>query len=314
MARGRSIPGRRSLLRQDGVPRPEVPSWVTGSSSTLDMLQNDQVVAALQAGTLVAIVSAVIGYFVVLRGLSFIGHAVTDIGFTGGAGSRTPGPQRPLGAAGVLRRGRARSGRARRPGARARRGHRRDPGHGPRHGRPVPLYQHALRQQAVHAALRIHLRDRYGYHARDDRDRRRLPAGAVVLFRPLLFCSVSPQVAEARGVPVRMVSALFLVCMAVAVAEAAQVVGVLLSTALLIGPPATAAYLVSRPGSRHDRGRHNRAAGDVGRHRAVVRQLLLAAGRKRLARLLLHLRACAAVLPSGPRRTPAFRRDAATAL
>jgi zinc/manganese transport system permease protein len=39
----------------------------------------------------------------------------------------------------------------------------------------------------------------------------------------------------------------FLVAMAIAVAEAAQVVGVLLSTALLIGPPAAAAYLTARP-------------------------------------------------------------------
>jgi zinc/manganese transport system permease protein len=70
----------------------------------------------------------------------------------------------------------------------------------------------------------------------------------AVLYRPLLYSSIAPETAEARGVPVRLISALFLVCMAVAVAEAAQVVGVLLSTALLIGPPATAAYLVARPG------------------------------------------------------------------
>ncbi|HVC81168.1 MAG TPA: metal ABC transporter permease, partial [Chloroflexota bacterium] len=70
----------------------------------------------------------------------------------------------------------------------------------------------------------------------------------AVLYRPLLFSSLAPDTAEARGVPVRLISAVFLVCMAVAVAEAAQVVGVLLATALLIGPPATAAYLVARPG------------------------------------------------------------------
>src|SRR5581483_6359425 len=63
-----------------------------------------------------------------------------------------------------------------------------------------------------------------------------------------LFCSVSPETAAARGVPVRMVGLAFIVTMAVGVAEAAQVVGVLLSTALLIGPAATAAYLSTRPG------------------------------------------------------------------
>jgi zinc/manganese transport system permease protein len=49
-------------------------------------------------------------------------------------------------------------------------------------------------------------------------------------------------------VPVRLVGLLFIATMAVGVAEAAQVVGVLLSTALLIGPAASAAYLVARPG------------------------------------------------------------------
>jgi zinc/manganese transport system permease protein len=72
-------------------------------------------------------------------------------------------------------------------------------------------------------------------------------AALAVIYRPLLFISVSPQAAVARGVPARLVSAIFLACMAAAVAEAAQVVGVLLSTALLLGPPATAAYLTRRP-------------------------------------------------------------------
>src|SRR4030081_1944189 len=52
-----------------------------------DLLQDETVVNALVAGAVVALISALLGYFVVLRGLSFIGHAVTDIGFTGGAGA-----------------------------------------------------------------------------------------------------------------------------------------------------------------------------------------------------------------------------------
>ncbi|MGH2345158.1 MAG: metal ABC transporter permease, partial [Chloroflexota bacterium] len=61
--------------------------WVKHYLFAPDMFTNDQVIGALQAGAVVAAVSAVLGYFVVLRGLSFIGHAVTDIGFTGGAGA-----------------------------------------------------------------------------------------------------------------------------------------------------------------------------------------------------------------------------------
>src|SRR5260370_42414955 len=61
--------------------------WLQQYLFSPDMFSNDQVTNALVAGAVVAAVSAVLGYFVVLRGLSFIGHAVTDIGFTGGAGA-----------------------------------------------------------------------------------------------------------------------------------------------------------------------------------------------------------------------------------
>ena len=66
--------------------------------------------------------------------------------------------------------------------------------------------------------------------------------------RPLLFASVDPEVAEARGVPVRLLSALFLILLAIAVAQAVQVVGILLLLTLLVGPAATAGYLTHRPG------------------------------------------------------------------
>ena len=54
------------------------------------------------------------------------------------------------------------------------------------------------------------------------------PLRARRLSRPLLFATLAPELAEAKGVSLRLVSALFLVIVAVAVAEAAQVVGVLL--------------------------------------------------------------------------------------
>lgn len=73
-------------------------------------------------------------------------------------------------------------------------------------------------------------------------------AGLAIMYRPLTFATVDPIVAEARGVPVRLISVLFLLLLAAAVAEAVQVVGVLLILTLLITPGATAERLTAQPG------------------------------------------------------------------
>lgn len=72
--------------------------------------------------------------------------------------------------------------------------------------------------------------------------------GLGVMYRPLTFATVDPLVAEARGVPVRLVSILFLLMLAAAVAEAVQIVGVLMILTLLITPGATAERLTAQPG------------------------------------------------------------------
>ncbi|MDH6574476.1 metal ABC transporter permease [Kitasatospora sp. MAP5-34] len=78
--------------------------------------------------------------------------------------------------------------------------------------------------------------------------------GAVVLAvlavigRPLLFATVDPEVAAGRGVPVRLLSALFLVLLGAATAEASQITGTLLVFALMVVPAATAQQLTGRPG------------------------------------------------------------------
>lgn len=76
-----------------------------------------------------------------------------------------------------------------------------------------------------------------------------LGACAVLLLvaRPLLFVSLDPDVAVARGVPVGLVVATFLVLVAVTVAEAVQAVGALLVFGLMVTPPAIAQRLTSRP-------------------------------------------------------------------
>jgi zinc/manganese transport system permease protein len=69
----------------------------------------------------------------------------------------------------------------------------------------------------------------------------------IAIFRPLLFASIDPQGARARGVPVLLLSLLFLVLLAVVSAEAVLVVGALLALALLVAPAAAAQHMAHRP-------------------------------------------------------------------
>ncbi len=69
----------------------------------------------------------------------------------------------------------------------------------------------------------------------------------MLLFRPLLLSSISPELAAARGIPVRLLGAGYLLALALAVALAAFTIGTILSTALLVGPAATALRLTRSP-------------------------------------------------------------------
>ena len=70
----------------------------------------------------------------------------------------------------------------------------------------------------------------------------------MVIYRPLLLVSVSPELGAARRLPVRLIGSLYLLAMALAVALSAVTIGAILSTALLVGPAATALQLTRRPG------------------------------------------------------------------
>jgi zinc/manganese transport system permease protein len=71
-------------------------------------------------------------------------------------------------------------------------------------------------------------------------------AGLAAISRPLLFASLQPELAEARGVSLRLISVLFLAIVALAVAECAQIVGVLLVFTLMVGPAAAAQQMTTR--------------------------------------------------------------------
>jgi zinc/manganese transport system permease protein len=199
----------------------------------LDFMQN-----AYLAGTVVAVVAAAVGFFVVLRGLAFAGHALSHVGFTGAAGAILLGVHPLLGllafsllAAGVM-------------GALGERVHGRDVAIG-----IVLAFSLAL------GALFLSLYTRYANEAFA------ILFGTIVgvshgevlvtfllglftlaalfaMFRPLLFASIDPEVAQARGVPVRGLSVAFLMLLAIAVSVAVQVVGVLLIFTLLLAPAA----------------------------------------------------------------------------
>lgn len=70
----------------------------------------------------------------------------------------------------------------------------------------------------------------------------------LLLYRPLLLVSLSVDLASARRLPVRLIGALYLLAMALSVALSALTIGAILSTALLVGPAATALQLTRRPG------------------------------------------------------------------
>ena len=69
----------------------------------------------------------------------------------------------------------------------------------------------------------------------------------LAITRPLLFASLDPDVATARGVPVRGLSAVFLVLVALSIGTAVPAVGALLNSALLVTPAAIAQRLVTQP-------------------------------------------------------------------
>jgi zinc/manganese transport system permease protein len=72
-------------------------------------------------------------------------------------------------------------------------------------------------------------------------------ASLVGVFRMLLFSSYDPEVAEARGVPVKFLAVVFMLFVAVTVSLSVQVVGVLLIFTLLVGPAAAAMQLSASP-------------------------------------------------------------------
>jgi zinc/manganese transport system permease protein len=212
---------------------------------------------ALLAGTIVALVAGASGYFMVLRGETFAGHSLANIGFAGAAGAALLGIPVVIGlicfgVLGALGMGALGTGAL--AGRTAHSRSRNDVAVGVvlvlALGLGV-LFERLSRAKAssVYAIL-------FGAPlgvASADLRAIALTAGVtllalVLIARPLLFASVDPSVAETHGAPVRLLSYGFLTLLALAVAQATQVVGVLLIFAVLVAPAASAQRLTARPG------------------------------------------------------------------
>ncbi|GED99640.1 putative ABC-transporter transmembrane protein [Gordonia spumicola] len=69
----------------------------------------------------------------------------------------------------------------------------------------------------------------------------------AIIYRPLLFASLDPRVAETAGIPTRLLSVVFAVLVGLAAAQGVQIIGALLVMSLLITPAAAAARLSANP-------------------------------------------------------------------
>ena len=209
------------------------------------MLDYDFMRTAFAAALVVSLVAGAVGYFLVMRNLAFAGHALSHVGFAGATGALLIGLAPfwgllllTLGASvamGLL-------------GERLR-------------GRDIATGI-ILSLSLGFGVLFLHIYTAYAAQAtallfgnvlavsRTDLWHLVLLAAVslvalAAISRPLLFATLNPELAEAKGLSLRLIAVLFLLIVGVAVAEAVQVIGILLVFALLVGPAAAAQRLTA---------------------------------------------------------------------
>jgi zinc/manganese transport system permease protein len=212
------------------------------------MFSYDFMLRAFAGSGAVAIVAATVGYFLVLRGQTFAGHALSHVGFAGATGAALFGIS-PL--AGMLVFNLAAGIGMGLLGERL-------------SGRDVVigivlalalafglLFLNLYTSNAAQATALL-----FGNVLAVSAATLRVLLGLALVTcvalalvsRPLLFATLQPELAEARGRSPRLVGTLFLAIVALAVAQSVQIVGVLLVFTLMVAPPAAAQLLTSRLG------------------------------------------------------------------
>ena len=210
------------------------------------MFEYDFMRTAFAASGIAAVLAGAVGFFLVLRGQTFAGHALSHVGFTGATGAVLFGLSPFAGLVGfTLVAGVGMGLFGEKLAAR-------DVAIGMMLSLALGLgllFLHFYTSGATQAAALL-----FGNVLGVDSSAllnlvlfAALSLAALALIgRPLIFASLQPELAEARGVPLRFVSTAFLAIVAVAVSECAQIVGVLLVFTLMVGPAAAAMNLTRR--------------------------------------------------------------------
>lgn len=199
---------------------------------------------AFLAGTLIAVMAGLIGYFMVLRRQSFAGHTLANVGFAGAAGAVLMGWSPVVGllvfcigaAIGISLLAEQKQTQWEVAVAIG----------------TVQTFSLSLGLLFIHLSSSSNGAGIYAILfgavlGISDRDVMVIALTTIItlttlvaIARPLFFASIDPEVALVRGVPVRLLDNVFLVLLAFAVAQAVQVIGVLLIFALLVTPAAIA--------------------------------------------------------------------------
>ena len=209
------------------------------------MLDYDFMRNAFAAAGVAAVVSGLVGYFLVLRGQTFAGHALGHIGFAGATGAVLIGVPSVWGMVGFT----VAAGIG--MGVMGERVSGRDVAIGVVLALSLGFGLLFLHYYTAFAAQATSLL--FGNVLAVDRSMIATLIGLALItlaalaaiMRPLIFVSLQPELAEAKGVPLGFVSTTFLAIVALAVSESAQIVGILLVFSLMVGPPATAQRLVA---------------------------------------------------------------------
>jgi zinc/manganese transport system permease protein len=210
------------------------------------MLAYDFMLRAFAASGIVAVVAGAVGYFLVLRGQTFAGHALSHVAFTGATGAALIGVSPFAGVlvftllAGVGM------------GAMGDRLAGRDVAIGMVLSIALGFGILFLRLTATNAAQATSLLFGSVLAVSPATLNSLAVLGPLTLVAlaaisgPLVFATLQPELAEARGLPLRLLATGFLALVALAVSQSIQIVGVLLVFTLLVGPPAAAQLLTNR--------------------------------------------------------------------
>jgi zinc/manganese transport system permease protein len=201
---------------------------------------------AFMAAGIVAVLAGFVGYFLVLRGQAFAGHALSHVGFAGATGAVLIGASPLAGMLGVTVLGGVLMG------ALGEKLAERDIAIGVILTMSLGLgllFLHFFTAYAT-AATSLLFGDVLGVDVRTIYALLGLAVFTLgvlgAMARPLLFASLNPELAEAKGVNLRALGLVFLGLVGLTTAASAQIVGVLLVFALMVGPAATAQRLSSR--------------------------------------------------------------------